>query len=223
MRRSILWVAFSIALTLEILLVSNLLKPSSGWENLQADLTVIEEPVLLAEEADSTAEVALTVTVPKQSETLSFSSQAEVFRFQLNSQGAYTLRYLTLLAYPEGLKPITEWTIYEEVDGQTDFTKPVALSEKTKDNLVRFRFSGSPSSGIISEPGTHTFVVYAAVLNDPNSTQAPKLTLAFPETLAQEWDFAWLPGRHHEAWFTVEESLGIAEFAGLPTQAVRKY
>lgn len=222
MRRSLLWVAFSITLVLEILVISNLLKPSDSWEALRANFADFEEPVVLTEEADSAAEVALSVHIPEQSETLSFSSQAEVFRFELDSQGPYTLRYLTLLAYPEGLKPIEEWTIYEEVNDQTDFTKPVALSEKSENNLVRFRFSSSPSSGYIAEPGTQLFVVYAPVLNDRNSDQAPKLTMTFPENLEKEWDFAWLPGRQNEAWLNLEESLGALEISGLPGEAVRK-
>lgn len=222
MRRSLLWVAFSITLVLEILVVSNLLKPSDSWRGLQANFSDFEEPVVLAEEADSAAEVALSVHVPEQSETLSFSSQAEVFRFDLESEGPYTLRYLTLLAYPEGLKLIEEWTIYEEIDGEIDFSSPVALSEKTGDNLVRFRFSSSPSAGYLAEPGLHHFVVYAPVLNDRSSDQAPKLTITFPENLEKEWDFAWLPGRHSEAWLNLGESLGATEISGLPGEPVRK-
>lgn len=223
MRRSLLWLAFSIAMVIAILIVSNLLKPSDSWQNLESTFLNFDEPVILSEEADTAAEVALTVRIPEQSETLSFSSQAEVFRFTLESAGAYTLRYLTLHAYPEGLKPIEEWTIYEEIDGEIDFSSPVASSEKFEANLLRFRFFSSPSAGYIAESGTQTFVVYAAVLNDQNSDQAPKLTITFPQNLEKEWDFAWLPGRKNEAWLKLTESLGLAEINSLPSDVIRKY
>ena len=154
---------------------------------------------------------------------LSYSSQAEVFRFTLDSQGPYTLRYLTLSAEAEGLKPITSWTIYPLKGDIIDFENPVAVSEKYQDNLVRFRFSSSASAAYLAQPGDNNFAVVASVLKDTTSDMEAGLTVAFPETLSSDWNWAWLPGEHSEAWLQLGESLGAEEVAGLPGESVRKH
>ena len=185
----------------------------------------MEPEVILAEdwEADTAAEVGLSVSIPEQSETLSYSSQAEVFRFTLDATGPYTLRYLTLSVFPEGLKPIMTWTIYPLDDGLIDFENPVAVSEKYHGNLVRFRFSSSASAAYLGEPGEEAFAVVASVLKESTSDLAPQLTIGFPESLSVEWNWAWLPGKHSEAWLQLGESLGAEEVSGLPGKPVLKH
>ncbi|MFA4814856.1 MAG: hypothetical protein WC924_01080 [Candidatus Gracilibacteria bacterium] len=222
MRRSLLWVSLSILVTVAIVATANLFSPSPIVKNFGTNLVQFDLLPLYNEDADSAAEVGLTIIVPKQSETLSYSSQAEVFRFTLKSAGPYTLRYLTLMAYPEGLKPITSWTIYPLIEDEIDFENPVAVSEKINENLVRFRFSSSVSSAYLVPPGENSFVVVASVLRDGNSDLDPQLTMVFPEQLEKDWNWAWLPGRHSEAWLQLGESLGIEEVAGLPGEALRK-
>ncbi len=223
MRRSLLWVALSVLLTAEIAVLSNLLSPGPALENTGANLLEFDLLPTYNWDADSAAEVGLTAVVPQQSEMLSYSSQAEVFRFTLESEGPYTLRYLTLMTYPEGLKPITSWTVYPLNGEEIDFESPVAVSEQAKDNLVRFRFSSSASAAYLVKPGVNNFVVVASVLKDPASDMEPQLTIGFPETLTSEWDWAWLPGHRSEAWLQLGESLGAEEVTGLPGKPLRKH
>lgn len=222
MRRSLLWVTLSVLLTAEIAVLSNLLSPGPALENTSANLLEFDLLPTYNWEADSAAEVGLTAVIPQQSEMLSYSSQAEVLRFTLESEGPYTLRYLTLIAYPEGLKPITSWTVYPLNGDEIDFENPVAVSEQIKDNLVRFRFSSSASAAYLVEPGVNDFVVVASVLKDSASDTEPQLTIGFPDSLSDEWNWAWLPGHHSEAWLQLGESLGAEEVAGLPGDILRK-
>lgn len=223
MRRSLLWVSFSILLTLGIALVANLLMPTETLQSWGSDLT--EPDVILAEnwDADSAAEVGLSAKILEQSETLSYSSQAEVFRFSLDANGPYTLRYLTLNVFPEGLKPIMTWTVYPVKDDAVDFEDPVAVSEKYHGNLVRFRFSSSASAAYLGEPGEQEFAVVTSVLKDSSSEMEPRLTIGFPESLTTDWNWAWLPGQHSEAWLQLGESLGAEQVTGLPGTPVVKY
>lgn len=222
MRRSILWVTLSICLTAAVAVAANLFSPSPALKNYGANLLEFDLLPTYNWDADSAAEVGLTAMVPQQSEMLSYSSQAEVFRFTLESQGPYTLRYLTLVAYLEGLKPITSWTVYPLNGEEIDFENLVAVSEQVKDNLVRFRFSSSTSAAYLAKPGVNDFVVVASVLKDSASDAEPQLTIGFPETLTKEWDWAWLPGHHSEAWFQLDESLGAEEVTGLSGETLRK-
>lgn len=223
MRRSLLWVTLSICLTAAIAVTANMFSPSPALENYNANLLEFDLLPTYNWDADSAAEVGLTAVIPQQSETLSYSSQAEVFRFTLKSDGPYTLRYLTLNAYAEGLKPITSWTIYSLNGEEVDFENPVAVSEQVKDNLLRFRFSSSASAAYLVDPGINDFLVVASVLKDSSSGIEPELTIGFPETLSKEWDWAWLPGHHGEAWLQLGESLGAEEVAGLPGKLLRKH
>lgn len=223
MRRSLLWVSFSILITLGIAFTANLFSPSPALKNYGANLLQFDLLPTYNWEADTAAEVSLSAVIPEQSETLSYSSQAEVFRFMLESQGPYTLRYLTLSTDLEGLKPISTWTIYPLKGDEIDFENPAAVSEKVEAGLVRFRFSSSASAAYLAQPGENNFAVVASVLKDSSSEAKPMLSIGFPENLSSDWNWAWLPGEHSESWLQLGESLGAEEVAGLPGETVRKH
>ncbi len=220
MRRSLLWVSSSILITALIALVSNLLSPSGAFQNAGTNLLNFDLLPVYNWDADTAAEVNLTASVPEQSETLSYSSQAEVFEFALSSEGPFTLRYLTLSAQAQGLKTITGWTIYPIVNGEINYQEPAAVSETYHDNLVRFRFSSSAASAYLVQPGENHFIVVASILKDPAATVAPELTIGFPDTLNDDWNWAWLPGHHDEAWLQLGEGLGAEEVSGMPGEPV---
>lgn len=222
MRRSLLWVGLSIHTTFAIAVSANLVSPSPAVQNYQTNLLDFDILPTYNWDADTAAEVNLTAMVPEQSETLSYSSQAEVFRFTLQSEGPYTLRYLTLTAQTTGLKPIQEWTVYPVENGEADFEKPVAVSEQYHGDLVRFRFSSSAAAGYLAQPGENNFVVVASILKDPASSKAPELSIGFPDQLTHEWNWAWLPGHHSESWLQLGESLGAEEVFGLPGKVLQK-
>lgn len=229
MRRSLLWVCFAILLTLGVGFIANLFSSTAVVKNwrvsgLQFDAAV-EAPSEVGE-ADTAAEVGLRVEIPEQNEMLSYSSQAEIFRFTLDADGPYTLRYLTLSIHSEGLKTHDEWTIYpveEEglVGERIDFQNPVAVSEKSREDWVRFRFFSSVSSAYVGAEGGRDFVVVGQVIKNPTDPRFPLLNVGFPHDLAPEWDWAWLPGEHQEAWLQVAESLGVNALADLPDTVVR--
>lgn len=221
MRRSLLWVSSSILITALIALFANLLSPSEAVKNAGANLLDFDLLPSYNWDADTAAEVGLTVDVPEQSEMLSYSSQAEVFEFVLYANGPFTLRYLTLNVQTQGLKPITGWTVYPLTDGAVDYQSPAAVSEIYHGDLVRFRFSSSASSAYLVQPGENHFMVVASVLKDPAATVSPELSIGFPDALTEEWNWAWLPGHHDEAWLQLGEGLGAEEVEGLPADRVR--
>ena len=208
-------------LVLGIFLWSNLLKPSP-WIG---DIPVAspETNVLAATEnpVDTAAEVGLTVKIPKQSDTLSFSTQAEVLRFSLRAEGPYTLRYLTMQIEASGLKPIPDWTVYKMKGGQIDFSESVGYGETQIDGFVRLRLFSSRSAAYLGESGEQEFAVLASVLKDP-AAPAATVSLSLPQELPPETDWAWLPGSHGETWLSVGESLGAADVLGLPTKSIQK-
>ena len=222
MRRSLLWVSSSIGITLGIVVLANLISPSPAVANFSANLLNFDVLPSYNWDADTAAEVGLTVEVPEQSDTLSYSSQAEVFRFTLQSDGPFTLRYLTLAVSGQGLKPVTGWTVYPLKNKQADFANPVGSAQSYADGLLRLRFSSSASAAYIVDPGEHTFVLVASVLKDPVSTVSPELSIGFAENLLKEWDWAWLPGKHTEAWLEVQNALGSDSVGGLPEHTIRR-
>jgi hypothetical protein len=212
MRRSFFWVSSAVCLSLFIALIANLISPSPALKNAGTNLLAFDALPVVNWDADSAVEVGLSVRSSEQAETLSYSSQAEVFRFVLDSEGPYTLRYLTLTVESQGLKPMDKWTVYRVVDGEVDFTKPVAMSERRDGQLLRLRFASSASAGFFADPGKNTFVLVTSVLKDSSSEGGASLTLGFPNApLDKEWDWAWLPGHHSGAWLEVGESLGLEE------------
>ena len=213
------WISTAVLLVLAIFLWSNLLEASPQLQNY---LSLNGEASVLAADAnganaliDTAAEVGLTVEIPKQNATLSYSTQAEVFTFTLKAAGPYTLRYLTLQVDAVGLKPIDSWTLYEMNYGQVDFTKPVGNSEEHEGDLLRFRLFSSRSAAYLGEAGEQTFVVVASVLKDPDSTEPASLAFSFPAELPPTMNWAWLPRQHSEVWLNVEGSLDSSEVEGL--------
>lgn len=213
------WISTAVLLVLAIFLWSNLLETSPQLQNY---LSTNGEASVLAADAnganaliDTAAEVGLTVEIPKQNATLSYSTQAEVFNFTLKAAGPYTLRYLTLQVEAAGLKPIDSWTLYEMNYGQVDFTKPVGNSEERDGDLLRFRLFSSRSAAYLGEAGEQTFVVVASVLKDPGVPSPASLTFSFPAELPSTMNWAWLPGEHSEVWLNVDESLDSSEVEGL--------
>lgn len=223
MRRSLLWVSSSILITAAIALFANLLSPSEALKNVGANLLDFDLLPTYNWDADTAAEVGMSVDVPEQSETLSYSSQAEVFNFTLTSNGPFTLRYLTLSTTAQGLKPITGWTIYAVTSDGIDYQNPVAVSESYNGDLVRFRFSSSTSAAYLVQPGENKFTVVASILKDPSAAVPAELTIGFPHELTTEWNWAWLPGHHSEAWLQLGEGLGAEEVSGLPADIVRRH
>ncbi len=211
----------AVFLVLGIFLWSNLLKPSPWAQNIAAQQTQTNVLAVPSGEVDSAAEVGLTVEIPKQSDTLSFSTQAEVLRFSLHADGPYTLRYLAVQVEAIGLKPISDWTVYEVRNGQIDFTKSVGYSEGTVDGFLRLRFFSSRSAAYLGKAGDQGFALVASVLKEPGAEKV-SLSVSMPSELPTEVDWAWLPGSHGETWLSVGESLAASDILGLPTKTIRK-
>lgn len=215
MRKTLQWVHAALLSVLAITVVSNLVKPTPWFSGELGDLSA---DVSLASEdnpVDTAAEVALVALWPRQNDTISFSTQAEVARFTLKGEGAFTLRYVTLSIQSTGLKPIQNWTIYEVNESGIDFKNPVGYAEKMDSELLKIRLFSSPSSAYLCEDGEQTFALVAEVLSDSDPTTSSSLTLSFPSSLPSELDWAWLPGVYAEPWINVSESLGVSELSEL--------
>lgn len=248
--RSLIWVGRALLITLGIVGFSNLIfYPSSGATS-GADFDRDFDSNFAAnilDVPDTAAEVALSVTWPKQSMALSYGSQADLFRFALEAEGPYTLRYLTFHMKTQGLNLGEEWTLYEVRDGQVDFSHSVGESERVVDlgeegQTVRLRLFSSKAAGFLGKEGKMEFVVVGRVLREPTTDEAnftdgavvadgeaaptagePVLMeIWFPTELSPELHWAWLPGEHAEAWITVQESLSLEALAKLPEQGIKK-
>jgi hypothetical protein len=168
----------------------------SGWMDSQSGqsslLTATTEPG-----AEFSKDPHLFLSIPDQSKTLGFSSQAEVLFFDLEAQAPYTLRYLTVALKSEGVElPETpgEWKLYSVHKGRVDHSGPVGYGEKMAEGFLRFRLfpsSEEPALGFQGTAGTHRFAVVAPLYKaaDPYS-----LSLTFRKNLPAGWDWEYTSG-----------------------------
>lgn len=221
--KSLKWAIAAPLSVVVIVLIANLFKPSPWFAER---LPVNQQEVELASgdgQVDTAAEVNLTAEWPSQSDTLSYSTQAEVARFTLTGKGPFTLRYLTLQVESHALKPIENWKVYEVQHDSVDFKKPVGFVEKSEGSMLKVRLFSSPASAYLFEDGEQTFALVAQVLGDPTSSESPSLTLNFPRELSADFDWAWLPGLHSQPWIDVEENLGIIEVGAVSQKPLTKH
>lgn len=166
----------------------------------------------------NTAEaVNLTVTLPKQSEALEYSTQAEVFRFTISADEAYTLRYATVAVRSFGLTLSAEpqdWKVYVVRDGRPDFSTPVGYGEEWSEAFLKLRFSSSASLGYFGAQGANTFVLVTGVLKNAD---AAWLTASVPSVLPAAFEWAFVPGQVQTPWMNVTGAFDSSTVRGLPT------
>lgn len=176
----------------------------------------------------STEGVNLTVAVPEQSSTLEYGSQAEVFRFSLSSDAAYTLRYLTLAVNESGLKlsaKAEDWKIYEVKNGQVDFSAAVGYGEQWSETFLKMRLQSGASVGYSRGSGKQTFALVTSVLKDPavgGTSEAPWLEVSIPNVLPSGLDWAFVPGVVTVPWMDVSAPFASAQVHGLPIPDERR-
>lgn len=168
--------------------------------------------------------IDLHFSVPTQSHGIEYGSQAEVFRFSLEAEEAYTLRYLTVAVRHAGLTlsdRAEDWKLYEVHNGQIDFSAPVGYGESFDDVYLKLRFESTPSVGYWGSKGEDTFALVASVLNGSEGSE-PWLTVSAPTLLPDGFDWAFVAGKHSEAWMGVGATYHSAEVSGLPTEEYKR-
>lgn len=188
------------------------------FQSLQANVADPEAVVLAAEESPlpSVEEVGLRVENTELL-PLKFSSQSEVFRFDLRADTPYSLRYISLYFWSEGLREDIQnpeaWSVYEVEKGRTDYSKKVGQGELLEEGVLRLRFFNEPSQAYRGEKGIQAFVLSAPVLSDEAN---PQLNLRLPEQgekLPELLDWRWTPGHPEGSWMSIEDVYGFYDVA----------
>lgn len=164
--------------------------------------------------------VNLRVSLPRQSNALEYSTQAEVFRFTLTADEDFTLRYLTVAVRSADLTLSTkaqDWKVYPVRDGRPDFSQPVAYGEQMSDTFLKLRFSSSASLGYFGLRGENTFALVTSVFKESGSTDAPWLTASLPTILPTEFSWAFVSGQIQTPWMNITGAFDSTVVHSLPT------
>lgn len=165
----------------------------------------------------------LSVTLPEQSGQLQVSSQAEVLFFDLESQGPYTLRYLTISLESEGVILPSEggdWKVYTAEEGRVNYREQVGYAEQFKDGFLRLRLYSSPAAGLLGE-GTASFALVAPIYKVSGAEDA-SLHLSFPQEVPEGLGWEFVTGHRTGPWMDVDPILDSKQLSALPTEVVEK-
>lgn len=188
----------------------------------QVKPSTVQSSVLSIEEAQA---VDLTLSIPKQSETIGISSQAEVLFFDLEAGAPYTLRYLTLVVDSVGLRlPENpgDWKLYLVEDERIDTSTLVGYGEVFKDGLLRLRLFSDPAGGFNGPADVQGFALVAPLFK--NGEEEPSLALTFPLFLPEDLEWKFVESEATGSWMNVDAGsiLGAEFVEGLPSETLRK-
>jgi len=169
---------------------------------------------------------SITVSTAEQSATISYGTQAEVYRFSVDSDSSYTLRYLTMSVKSSGLDlsatPM-DWKLYKVTGDKIDFLSQVGYGEKFVDEDLRFRMflsTETTSSGFLGVPGKATFAVVSSVLKNPSAGKSDVFLRAhLGHGSSKEMGWAFKFGHDNRSWMKVDSILDSSRINGLPTEA----
>ena len=212
-------------LVLAIILIAFLVAVTQGVDDKQAT-AALEETVSLAEESIQAEDVDLRVVESDQVDHLAFGTQSEVFRFGLDANAAYTIRYMTFDVQYAGLEsaPLSHpssWKLYGAHNGDVNYSDTLAYGEAFEGGLLRMRaVANRDRSGIIGEKGVTEFALVTTVLRADQADSEAFVGVGLPasDTLADDFDWSWVTGLYDGSWLSLSEKLGAADVSGLPFQ-----
>jgi hypothetical protein len=164
------------------------------------------------------------VTTVKQSSTISYGTQSEIYRFSVNASTAYTLRYLTASIKADGLKIPSNpalFKVYEVRGDKIDFSRTVGYGEKIEGNEIRLRFFSDESDGsygFLGVKGKTIFAILSSVLKDTSSTAQKSLQVCLVPGSSKLLNWAFIFGHDNRAWMDIENALGAGSVSGLSTE-----
>ena len=188
-------------------------------QNQQVDVLAVG-----AELGEVPSDPQLSLSLPEQSTKLQVSSQSEVLFFDLESEGPYTVRYLTLAVESEGVSlpaKSSDWAVYSAENGRVDYSQKVGYGEQFSNGLLRLRLSSTPAAGYLGE-GEDDFALVAPLFKD-GATEA-MLRLTFPKFLPEEGGWEFVTGHHQEPWMDLakESILKTEAVLDLPSESIVK-
>ncbi|QQR54501.1 hypothetical protein IPG41_04865 [Candidatus Peregrinibacteria bacterium] len=147
----------------------------------------------------------LRVILPEKRGSIQMSSQSEVLFFDLDSEGPYTLRYLTIFVESEGLvlpNKWGDWKLYTVADGRVNYGEQVGYAEVFKDGFLRLRVHSTPAAGYWGE-GEAQFALVAPIYKIAGAEKT-SLGLSFPTLLPEGLDWEFVAGHETGPWMDVE-------------------
>lgn len=151
---------------------------------------------------------------------LAYGTESEVYRFSIDSNNFYTLRYLDFKFQHGGLDwsrfdSADEWKIYPVANGRIDYLHQVGSgAEESSGNLRMKMFtSGDKGSGYRSYAGKNTFALVTTVIDDKN-VEPDFFVIHMPD---EGWSF--VAGTYSNSWGTLGDKLDSKSVEGLPTES----
>lgn len=220
MKKSIHWIIAAVIIVALIILVAT-------FEPQELE---VETSILGFDQSDvfTVEETNLRLSVPMQDDFLEYSSNSEVYRFSLEADTPYTLRYLTFAVDYSGLQEsaighASSWKIYAINEGIVDYSDTLGFGESMDGGLMRVRMLSNRSAGYAGAAGVSDFALTTTALRDFYAEDNVKMVISMPTDLSAKWDWAWVPGIYLDAWMGLDDSFGIEFVDGLPGKTVSKY
>lgn len=201
MDRSLKWIFSAVLLVLGIVLLSR------GFAGVPA---AAQSNILGA-----TDPVALSAQSLDSGTPLRVGSEVEVYRFRLNADAPFTLRYLTLSVQSQSLdeaslKEASHWKIY------TAGRNPQLLGhgERFNDQALLIRMSDSRTQAYLGAKGKNDFVVMTEIKKTASDA---RISIGLS---TENW--VWVPYSYTESWVTLQEKWGAQAITGLPSEVLEK-
>lgn len=187
---------------------------------LQSDFSLAN---LLASSAQELGDSIKFETVGTEN-NLSYGSETEVYRFSIDSNQYYTIRYIGFEFTHSGLDwsrydDAKDWEVFEVSNGIADFRNEVGIGTDIKNGLLRVKMysQNKTDSGFIGGPVKKTFVLVTEIIDD--KLGSPNIfSVRIPGEFPEGFDLAWVRGAYLNSWGTIEGRIGSDEVLGLPTE-----
>jgi hypothetical protein len=168
------------------------------------------------------AELGLEVYVPNQDLELDYGVSSEVYRFGLDAEGPYSLRYLSFQVDWVGLRnesidDASSWKLFQVVGGEVDWLTTIGFGESLADGKLKMRLSSGRGAAFLGEKGKTEFVLTTYVLSDMGSEEDATVSVVMTGD-----EVSFVPGYYSGSWMSLEEKFGAEFFGGLPGVVVEK-
>ncbi len=203
------WIGASCLLVAVIAVSANLIDKAYPKQDLI--------PVLASEEPTT-----LSVTTVGEGGELDFGSQVELYRFSLDANGPYTLRYLSFQIEATGMQSDwsnpENWALYPVEKNKVQYQKQLGQGERWDAELLQVRLFSPGVEGFLGEPGELTFALTGPVLSSGDGNPHVKVFLPEFSSLPYSFDWMWTGSHFYDSWLRFEGKAGAESLDGLPTR-----
>ena len=211
------WLAAAIVVVALIAAIAN-----GFFLALLEDAGEVGETSVLNVEIGEPSELGMEVYFPEQDGELEYGISSEVYRFGIEAEGPYSLRYLSFDVDWTGLRDesighASSWKIFQVVDGEVDWLTTIGMGESLDDGKLKMRLSSGRGAAFLSEGGKTEFVLTTYVLSDMNSEEEASVKVGMTGD-----ELSFVPGFYSGSWMNLEEKFGAEFLEGLPGFVVEK-